>query len=616
MGLFSKKVSDSLLKEAIAIGDTLIARAKSDEQGIYWETLSSPTPARPGHARRVNETIYSGVAGILFFLKELYKHTHNEKYREAALAGCHWLIGYTERVRTRNYAFITGRIGTAYVINQMGVLSGSAGFRQYSLSIAKGALPFIRGHSVNEYINGVAGSAWGLLLIYQNDPESWILDYLQEAVNKILSSVAVYRKSFYWDRNEHQVRGLCGFSHGSSGIAGLFCELGYYFDNPDFYAVAEYALRYENYFFDPVAGQWPDFRKHTIDAAAQDRNEQQYHANDLEFFNRTKDMSAWCHGNIGIGLAQNRFHQCTGRMSLRNVHLSIRKHMDRKWEMGCVKPLSYNLCHGIGGNMDLFISRLYSGGRRDKTMMEYLGQVVHRFLRRDKNEPYLSGHAGTTEEDESLFVGMAGVGYFALRCVDPGLTSSILYPESTGRQKAGEALPSIYCPDVGTVFGKACYPRTMAARAAGAGVRECKDLLKLERYRVTHDLKSNNFYLYTQTLVEGKKRHLAINKSRTYFFQLRPGARVFTIRSSRGECFIVTYPTYRGMEDMEVSRPVACMLDTFRRPKSTVEAFEEMLELFSGQQASAPAILAKLQEQLTAMIAAGLLIATETIPYD
>jgi len=650
MNVFSEKVKSDLREKAVGIGDRLIARSIKDEYGLYWETLTIVSWDTVEFARQANENIYSGVSGIILFFRELYLHTRKEQYREVILSACEWLIHYTSSVGTGNYAFITGRMGTAYAINQIGILFDLPRYRDYSLSLARESISFIRSHPDMEYLNGVAGTAWGLLLLYESSREEWILSYLREAVEKIVTSTAVYREGLYWDRNESQVRGLCGFSHGSSGVAGLFCELGFYFDDTRFYSLSDRALRYENYFFDDSAGQWPDYRKCAYAPIDRSRNEERYVAKDLDFFYAAKKMSAWCHGNTGICLAQERFNRVqAGRISLRNLHIATEAHISRGLEIAPAGRIPYDLCHGGCGNLDFFLNYLQHGGAQSIAVKEYLGQAVDIFLYHQGDDGrYLSGYTHTLEEDESLFTGVAGIGHFALRCLDPGLTGSILYPEIKSRFRTGKEdrvdVPAIDCPDIIAVLMFNHFPKTLAALATASGKpsltwaensipvseskisqialmlrqqigtlsteaqkKECLDYLRYEKYKLKRDAASNNFFLFTQSSVNKNQLDNLVRNRNEICFQLNPQAKIFTIRREKDELYFITYPTFKGMEELKISRPMASLLRAFRTPKKLSVALQELLELFADTHQNRAAISERLEQQLTGAISAGLL---------
>jgi hypothetical protein len=221
------------------------------------------------------------------------------------------------------------------------------------------------------------------------------------------------------------IHSLCGLSHGASGLAFAFLELGRYYCNSAFYWLAQQAINYENFHFDSRKQNWPDYRRGMW--TQNDTSEHQRHFNNgsWNFFTKPADFFAWCHGAPGIGLTRLRAWQLLGDEEyFRDFERAVQK--VREIDLTYNPNRTFTLCHGSCGNAELLLEGYRATGRK-----EYLEDAyrIAEFAIRQKEElgVYLSGYAQAgMQEDLSLFMGTAGIGYFFLRLLDPSVPSILL----------------------------------------------------------------------------------------------------------------------------------------------------------------------------------------------
>ncbi len=420
---------NKFLKEAIRIGDDILARKEVSEHGFYWKTMSLDTDKKI--TWQISESIYSGVGGIVLFFIELYKQTGDKKYLEAAEKGSDWLIHHVNSSPTDYYAFFTGRMGLTYVFTQIYQLIEMEKFLNEAVRIALHSTDFLnKKDKVDDLINGTSGSLLGLLLLHSITGEEKLLPIMNRFTGHLLESFHIGPEGIYWDKNSRQIRGLCGFSHGASGVGYVFLQLGFYFNNPSFYWIAEHAFAYENYYFDEKTGNWPDFRKGIFSESDFAEQKQAWLNQNFDFFYKPGNMMAWCHGAPGIGLSRlqawKRLKKDYLRKDLENSLESTRR--------ATLTPLketdTFTLCHGKGGNAMLFLEAYkHSGNEETHSSAQEVASQALDF--RNKYGYYLSGFntsSGKQREDLSLFMGNAGIGYFYLMCRDPENVLSILAP--------------------------------------------------------------------------------------------------------------------------------------------------------------------------------------------
>ncbi|GEO02906.1 hypothetical protein AAE02nite_05700 [Adhaeribacter aerolatus] len=415
------KLKDLIRNEAIRIGDELLAKAEVAPQGMSWKTIDQQGEIIQW---RTSESIYNGVCGIILFLAELYKQTRQNKYLHGALEGGRWLEWYCREHPATNYTFLTGRMSVPYTYLQLHNLTQNPEYLDKALAITKTGLKDWE-PGIMEYINGLAGTLLCLVHLHAATQEAWLLEYIDKYAGQLLSQTHMGKKGIYWDRVPVNVHGLCGFSHGASGVGYVLLELGNYLKNPTFYWLAEQAFTYESQYYDPEINNWYDFRKMVLTPADEQAQQGAYAAADYGFFTKGTSMNAWCHGAAGIGLARLRAFKLLQKPAYAMQALQAIAHTwEDSQEIG--RTTSFTLCHGGAGNAEIFLKAYELYNRPDYLEMAE-SVAIAAIQSRALNGGYRSGtkYAG---EDTSLFMGNAGIGYFYLRLLQPRQVPSVLMP--------------------------------------------------------------------------------------------------------------------------------------------------------------------------------------------
>lgn len=425
----SKKQDQLFLKEAIRIGDQLLETAIKGNGTLHWKSISMDASRKVEWV--VAENSYSGVAGIALFFLELHKHTGTKKYLDATLASFNWLEQHCSKNSPFSYAFYTGRMSVSMSFLRLYEYTQNSTYLQIALRLAKDCKDFLGvPHRIDDLINGYSGTLLGLLHLHAASGEAWILEDIQAFLDELMARAQVSKKGLYWDRSQNQVCGLCGFSHGAAGLGYVFMEIGHYFNNPAFYELGEQAFTYERAKFRKDYQNWPDFRNGYFTEEDMIRAKAKYKEGDLSYFTRSSDMNAWCHGAAGIGLSRLRAHQ----ISLHSIYkkealIAIAKTKKTELANTALASRSFTLCHGSGGNSDLFIEAALQW--KQANYLNLARKVAQSAIEhRTQHGRYYSGFSTPEQpEDTSLFMGNAGVGYFYLRCIDPQITQSVLAPQ-------------------------------------------------------------------------------------------------------------------------------------------------------------------------------------------
>ncbi len=423
----TKTTSHELLNAVDIINKKLTDRAKQGVEGIYWESMGLDSDGKV--AWESSDSIYCGVGGIALYFLRQFKVLGNKDHLKIAQQAIQWCRWYAKNGPAEQGAYLTGKIGVALTMLELNELSPQKSLAEEAIQIASKA-----GESdsseweICDYINGTAGRIHGLLHIYQKSRNEEILHRIDQLTLDLIKKAWVYKDGLYWDRSGQQVCGLCGLSHGSGGIGYTFLELAKYFDNPALNLLARQALRYEDYHFNKKAGNWPDMRRGSyteLDLAA---NKNEFNKGNIAYFERKNEMNAWCHGAAGVGLVRlEAWRQLGDKSFLKDAKVAIKKTVETDVTPEELKA-NYTLCHGSGGNAEIFI-RAYevTGDRKELKKAEKVVAKALQFF--TENNYYGSGYAqGNNIEDVSLFMGLAGVGYFYLRTLYPESFPSLLIP--------------------------------------------------------------------------------------------------------------------------------------------------------------------------------------------
>lgn len=418
-----------LLQEAIAIAEHLLSLSKKSKKGIYWESISMD--AQRNTEWISSETIYTGVSGIALFFLELYKHTGKERYLDTTLEAFRWVEDQVEKnPEPSSYALFTGRMSVSFAFLRLYQFDQQTVTLQKALKTARKAEQFLLNtNHIDDLINGTSGTIIGLLHLHAASGEEWILTTIDAFLQRLLERAQIGKKGLYWDRSHQQICGLCGFSHGAAGVGFAFLEAGRYFQNDNLSEVARLAFAYEQYHYQRNWKNWPDFRKGYYSEEDFSKAREQINKREFSYFTEGSDMNAWCHGAAGIGLSRLRAFSSLQDVRYKKDALAALSKTKSTELIQEKKPLrSFTLCHGGGGNADLFLEAFLLWG--DKKWKNYAQEVAQEAIQNKKQSGYYySGFASAEEpEDTSLFMGNAGVGYFLLRCIDPQRTPSILAP--------------------------------------------------------------------------------------------------------------------------------------------------------------------------------------------
>lgn len=425
------------------IADSFLNNVNICERGYYWETLQSNPMGKTAMGN--NEDLYHGVSGIAYFLLHFSFQQNQSKYGklagEALRALYHELMG--KKKDPDAYAFYTGRLGTVYTM----LLAQELGFlhqgKQMAHDLSKDLSNYTKEpNNIDDLINGNAGIILGLLRCYELDLNEHWLNPLKSLISHLTSRAWFSETGLFWDRSANIIDGLCGLSHGASGVAHVFCQLYKLSHREIFLQLALAGLNHERKYFKPDWNNWQDLRKSLMLEPDREKAMMHFKEGNKDFFLKGIDMNAWCHGAAGIGmqrlnnkdLLQDHYPYLTEEIEACLVKTKQTELEDRERQMQI-------LCHGGAGNAYLFIVAYQQTG--DHKYMDTAREILSVEVEaKNHRGNYRCGYGTAPEvEDTSLFMGNAGIGLMLLHCIQPEFKEDIMCPNINSKINIAQYLP-------------------------------------------------------------------------------------------------------------------------------------------------------------------------------
>lgn len=572
------------INTAIEIGDLLYGLAVKNGQYTHWKVFDRIEKA----VSVSGDSIYAGNSGIGLFFLELYKHTHRKKYLDMARKAIRTASSREIAQKQSNPSFICGRLGVAYVLARLYEVTSVSLYRNRALALVKSCRGLYG--SRYEYISGDAGTLLAVLHIHAMLKEQWLLDMADEYVAHILRGMRRDLGGVYWDRSPLQIRPLCGFSHGVSGIGFVFLELGRYVKNPAFYDVAKRAFTYENIHFDKTANNWLDLRADMWNSQQIADMEAAYGKGDAAALTKPRLMTAWCHGAPGIGLSRIAAFKLTGDQTYEldsNRAISTTR---------SILPHDISLCHGLAGNLDTFIESYLAFDRVQD--WEYAQDFGKQLLQRwqDLNIALQNDKKFQERLDPTLLMGIAGVGYALLRLHNPQKTASILAPllPAVLRAKPSKQLASLRITKA-----------DMKALLSDDSASETADVQRLKRQMTTDHPSDALVYIKQRVGKKVAQQVLLLNDDRLkeQVLQIDPDCRLYASDKSA----YLFRQTPDGVEQKVISQFCYVMLAAFKKPRKVSDAIEVVRKYHNLNKQQHEILQAKALEQVRHAVAGQIL---------
>ena len=404
---------ERFLDVAWSIGTLLCRDAIWDGDRCNW--LGDSMEAHAGEWKVAHKSfgpdLYSGTSGIAFFLAQLHRFRPDRVIAQTARGALRQALSRAGEIPAEmRHSLYSGWIGIALALLDAARWLDEPSLQWEALRLVDAQL----GHEIDpmslDMIGGAAGTVLGLSAIDHRLGNDRHLVEARRLGDHLLKHAHRGDEGWSWTTMPPlagEQKDLTGYSHGTAGIALALLELFVRTGDARFLEGALGGFAYERRHFSAEQQNWPDFRSFSSP------NPQQ-----LGY------SLAWCHGAPGIGLSRVRAFALTGDETYRREAESALA--------GTYRPLTlpaaadgYSLCHGLGGNAELFIVAADAfGEERYRAVAEAIGDRGIQSVHLNRN-PWPCGVL-SGGETPNLMLGIAGIGYFYLRLYDSSAVPSVL----------------------------------------------------------------------------------------------------------------------------------------------------------------------------------------------
>ncbi|WP_180752572.1 type 2 lanthipeptide synthetase LanM [Leuconostoc citreum] len=324
----------------------------------------------------MDNSLYSGLIGVILFYVYLFKLTKNEKYK---LFYQRMITEVEQTNYTDSIGIFDGSGGKLYLYYRLFVETNDHSYIEKMDTLLIEIINSIESNHnkalKNDWLGGLSSIAYLFLNIFEvrNDYE-----YLQSAIyiaEKIIKNID----------NTH----IGGFSHGYSSLALLFSRIYDITTSNRYKNIADDLIKNDNELLDSKKG-WFDARQ-GVGTDCYPQN--------------------WCHGSVGIGMSRIKMEKY---LSNNRIHIDLdisKKHLSMQQ--------NDSLCHGNTGTADYY---LMVGD--NKSAIRIMDNLVSSSNIMSDLKILKVNNAEII--DSSLFTGLSGIGYELLRVANPNLVPSVL----------------------------------------------------------------------------------------------------------------------------------------------------------------------------------------------
>jgi len=394
--------------EAQRAADELARYAIRRGQAAAWIGLDWLGDAEVFQLVALGTDLYNGTAGLSVFLSAHAAVTEKSASRELAFAG---VARVRKQIRSRNAARIArslglgGGIGLGSIVYALTIMSKNLrdpGLRDDAHRASELLTDeLIAADKRLDVIGGSAGAILSLLRLYRDGQSETVLRRAVKCGEHLLAQGRLGEPGRRrWVGQGLGSRALNGMSHGAAGFAYALASLSAATGREDFAAAAQECVDFENSSFSPQRGNWPDLRVEGGEAWP----------------------CQWCHGAPGIGLGRigmARLPKMGGAVLEADVQGAV-EGTRAAW------PSSLDtLCCGTLGSVEFLCEAGDLLGRND--LQELAKRELASVLQYAADKGDYRWNSGERRFNLGLFRGIAGVGYTALRQVDPSLPNVLIF---------------------------------------------------------------------------------------------------------------------------------------------------------------------------------------------
>lgn len=392
---------------ASAAADTLAEQAIRRGTGAAWVGLDWLGDAEVSQLVVLGPDLYNGTCGIALFLAAHAAVTGATASHELALAAVGSLrtaLRGRHSARTARLLGTGAGLGLGSIVYAFTVISALLDDGQL-LSDAHCAAALITDELIAadrqlDVLGGSAGAILGLLRLHRQTGSGDALDSAVRCGRHLLAQPRIGMAS----GRSWAVPGfgspLNGMSHGAAGFAYALAALAQVCGSDEFIDAAADCVAFENATFNPAHDNWADLRgaDHAV-----------WHCK-------------WCHGAPGIGLARAAMHALAA-VPADDLRVDVGRALagvQRGWPVA-----TDTLCCGTLGSVEFLWEAADVLDRPE--LRDLAAQRLGAVVRAASSVGDYRWTNGPRRFNLGMFRGVAGVGYTALRRIDPSLPNILVW---------------------------------------------------------------------------------------------------------------------------------------------------------------------------------------------
>lgn len=350
--------------------------------------------------------LYDGKLGLAFSFLYLYKYCSSEEKKAAYLKLLKGIrqdvlrqFSGERREKGMSVGGFDGLGGVVYGLTHMGVIMEDTELLNLAEKIHYRAEQQIVLDQNFDLYSGTAGYLLSLIGLYEVTNNANLLNGISTAVDHLLKQAKHLDGTIVW--SDGMDVPLAGLGHGMSGIACALAKANTLLSKDTVNDYVLGALRYEDKLFDQETQTWVDLRSGP----------------------KIKNMTAWCNGSSGIGMARVKLlgwmHQNEVLTEKLKTDLNIACANTLKYGFG----LNHSLCHGDVGNVQFLIDTVRA--ERGIVSTNTVDRIIHMINQYVSLSGSICG-VPLGVETPGLMTGTSGVSYGLLRTLYPDTIPNVL----------------------------------------------------------------------------------------------------------------------------------------------------------------------------------------------
>ncbi|XOI98614.1 type 2 lanthipeptide synthetase LanM family protein [Paenibacillus polymyxa] len=407
---------EEYLHEAVRIGDYIKDIAIMGDEGLSVSWISMGMDADEKLIYKSSELgLYNGVTGIAYFYLYLSQETGDHKYMQMVHLCIQTAWEMIRKKIDKNISLFTGYGSLLYLLVHKANVCSEPGINPDTLELLDILDDMVDNDQQLDVISGCAGTLMACVDMYMNFQSQKALDVAVRCGDRLLKLAQPMDQGMAWVTSAINKTPLSGIAHGNAGICLSLARLYSATGNKVYLETCMEGLKYEEALYSPEVNNWKDLR--FTDGSMPEEHYVMY----------------WCNGAPGLGIARiGLAQQLRSLGAMDTVEKDIRRALDKTMEEGFTE-VSYSLCHGDMGNLELFL--LAAEYLQDEELKEYSVQMANYIVTqvRHDNHHWRCGIPGR-QQIPGLMLGLAGIGYQLLRLYNRDLPSVLMMEGPKGKE--------------------------------------------------------------------------------------------------------------------------------------------------------------------------------------